>query len=340
MARPLRIQYPGAIYHVTTRGNDRKELFLDDEDREVMRQKLAASMERFQVRLYAYVFMRNHLHLLVETPRANLSLFMQHFNTAYTVYFNRRHQRHGHLLEGRFTARLVESSQYVLRLTRYIHLNPVKVKSVRRLSLEQRIALLRQFRWSSYGGYTNLREKESFLDYEALSTWLGAGKKDRARAYQEFVEGGIAQSDEELAEMLARSSKAIGGESFCQWAEAEQQRSLSHFKAPEEIRMRRREVAGADPELILASVSQVCGIERQELLKLNSRHPGRRLAIMLLVKEGRLNGREVARQMGLASSAAVSRHLRAMEAELTRNAPLTRLVEKATNQIQSRLSPK
>lgn len=340
MARPLRIVYPGAIYHVTTRGNERKELYLDDEDCEVMRQKLAASLERFQVRLYAYVFMRNHFHLLVETPQANLSRFMQHFNTAYTVYFNRRHQRHGHLLEGRFTARLVENSQYVLRLTRYIHLNPVNVKSVHRLSLEQRIALLRQFRWSSYGGYTNISGKENFLDYAPLLAWLGAGKKDHAKAYQEFVEGGIAQSDEELAEMLARSSKAIGGESFCRWAEAEQQKSLSHFKAPEEIRMRKREVVGVDPELILATVSQACGVEQQELLKLNSRHPGRRLAIMLLVKEGRLSGREVARQMGLASSAAVSRHLRAMAAELSRNATLIRLVEKATGRLQSRLGAK
>jgi putative transposase len=82
MARPLRIQYPGAIYHVTTRGNERKELFLEDEDREVMRQKLAVSLERFKARLYAYVFMRNHLHLMVETPQANLSRFMQHFNTS------------------------------------------------------------------------------------------------------------------------------------------------------------------------------------------------------------------------------------------------------------------
>ena len=114
MARPIRIQYPGAIYHVTSRGNERKDLFQDEADREMMRRKLAVSLTRYQVRLYAYVLMRNHLHLLVETPRANLSRFMQHFNTAYTVYYNRRHRRHGHLLEGRFRARLVEASSYLL----------------------------------------------------------------------------------------------------------------------------------------------------------------------------------------------------------------------------------
>jgi REP element-mobilizing transposase RayT len=93
MARPLRIVYPGVIYHVTIRGNGQKELFLDEEDRRLMQQKLAASVARCQVRLYAYLFMRNHLPLLIETPRANLSRFMQHFSTAYTVSFNRCHRR-------------------------------------------------------------------------------------------------------------------------------------------------------------------------------------------------------------------------------------------------------
>ena len=338
MARPIRILYPGAIYHVTTRGNERKELFQGDEDRTVMQQKLAASLARYQVRLYAYVYMRNHLHLLVETPRANLSRFMQHFSTAYTVYFNRRHQRHGHLLEGRFKARLVESGQYVLRLTRYIHLNPVKIKQVSRLPVARRIDLLRQYRWSSYGGYAGLRGKDAFVDYEPLAAWLGEGKKDGVRAYREFVEGGIAQTDEELAELLQRSSKAIGGESFCLWVEEEQQRSLSQFQAPEEIRMRRREV-GIDPESILLAVSQVCGVELPDLLRLNSRQPGRRLAIKLLVEMGGLSGREVARQMGLASSAAVSRHLRALEAELPKNGTLTRLFNKVMHQLHRKLCP-
>ena len=179
MARPIRIQYPGAIYHVTSRGNERKDLFQDEADREMMRRKLAVSLTRYQVRLYAYVLMRNHLHLLVETPRANLSRFMQHFNTAYTVYFNRRHRRHGHLLEGRFRARLVEASRYLLQLTRYIHLNPVKIKRVGRLPLGEKIELLRQYRWSSYRGYAGLSEKEPFVDYGPLGAGLGEGKRDQ-----------------------------------------------------------------------------------------------------------------------------------------------------------------
>jgi REP element-mobilizing transposase RayT/biotin operon repressor len=300
-----------------------------------MQQKLAASLARYRVRLYAYVFMRNHLHFLLETPRANLSRFMQHFSTAYTVYFNRRHQRHGHLLEGRFKARLVESSQYLLRLTRYIHLNPIKIRQVSRLPLDQRVGLLRQYRWSSFGGYAGIWGKEAFVDYGPLSAWLSEGKKDRGRAYREFVEEGIAQTDEELAELLGRSSKAIGGETFCRWVEEEQQKSLLRYKAPEEIRMRRQEV-GVDAGVILMTVSQVCGVEMEELKRLNSRQPGRRLALKLLVEAGGLSGREVARRMGLASSAAVSRHLRALEAELPQNMALSRLFDKATRQLDQK----
>jgi putative transposase len=139
MARPLRIQYPWAFYYVTSWGNRQKEFFLDEEDRRLKQQKLAASVARCQVRLYTYVFMRNQLHLLIKPPRANLSRFMQHFNTAYTVYFNRRHRRHEHLLEGRFQARILESSRYALSLTRSAavsrHLQALEAERLKNVSL-------------------------------------------------------------------------------------------------------------------------------------------------------------------------------------------------------------
>jgi hypothetical protein len=259
---------------------------------------------------------------------------MQHFSTAYTVYYNRRHQRHGHLLEGRFRARLVEASRYVLRLTRYLHLNPVKIKTVSRLPLAEKIERLRQYRWSSHRGYAGLAEKEVFVDYEPLWAWLGEGRKDRKRAYGKFIESGIARTDKELAEVMGHSTKAIGGQAFCGWVEEEQQGRLGQFQAPEEIRMRRREV-GNDPELIMKTVRQVCGIEEGELRRLNSRHRGRSLAMKLLVELGGLSGREVARRMGLASTAAVSRHLQALEAELPKNPALSRLLDQASRQIRT-----
>ncbi len=111
MARPIRIEYEGAVYHVTIRGNERKALFQTDADRERFVQALADSLERYSVRLYLYCLMSNHTHFVLETPCGNLSRFMQRFQTAYTVYYNKRHRRSGHLMQGRFGASIVEEDQ-------------------------------------------------------------------------------------------------------------------------------------------------------------------------------------------------------------------------------------
>jgi putative transposase len=134
MARPLRIHFPGAIYHVCSRmpGSwryERNQLFQDDNDRENFLGRLQQSVQDFEVRLFLYCLMSNHFHLLMETPRGNLSKFMQSLNTGCTVYYSRRHQRHGHLLDGRYKAELVAGDEYLLKLSRYIHLNPVSTSS-------------------------------------------------------------------------------------------------------------------------------------------------------------------------------------------------------------------
>ena len=129
MARPLRVEYEGAVYHVAVRGNARQAIFRDDADREHFLGVLAESVGSFEVRLYLYCLMSNHVHLVLETPRANLGRFMHRWQTAYTVYFNRRHRRVGHLVQGRYGAWLVERDAYLLRLSRYVHLNPVFVRS-------------------------------------------------------------------------------------------------------------------------------------------------------------------------------------------------------------------
>ena len=132
MARPLRIQYRDAYYHVTCRGNDRRSIYRDDSDRELFLEKLKASLEIYGVALHAYVLMGNHFHVLVQSPKANLSEFMRHFNIAYTGAYNRRHKRVGHLYQGRYKAILVESGIYLLELSRYLHLNPIRIKPLQR----------------------------------------------------------------------------------------------------------------------------------------------------------------------------------------------------------------
>ncbi|MDA0578562.1 MAG: transposase [Verrucomicrobia bacterium] len=156
MARLLRVQFEGAIYHVTLRGVERRNIFDNDRERERFLDRLAQDVETHGVRVYLYCLMANHVHLVLETPKANLSRFMHDLQTAYTVFYNRRHQRAGHLMQGRFGAQLVEGDEYLLKLSRYVHLNPVHVGSARALGLKERIAALRAYRWSSYRGYVGL----------------------------------------------------------------------------------------------------------------------------------------------------------------------------------------
>jgi len=130
MARPLRIEKEGGWYHVTSRGNERKPIYQDERDREHFLELLAEMVSRFRVRLHCYVLMDNHYHLLLELTEANLSRAVQWLNVSYCVWYNRRHGRNGHLLQGRFKSVAIERDEWGLELSRYLHLNPVRIRSL------------------------------------------------------------------------------------------------------------------------------------------------------------------------------------------------------------------
>ena len=203
MARKLRVEYEGAIYHVAARGVERREIFDDDKDREHFLKRLGEGVEEYGVRLYLYCLMTNHFHLLLETPCGNLSAFMHKIQTAHTVYYNLRHQRVGHLLQGRFRSPLVDGDEYLDRLSRYLHLNPVYIEANRKKPLEERVRLLRSYKWSSYQGYAGMCEPLGCVDEAPLLAMAGgANEKARRRNYRRFVESGVAKSDEEFIEVL------------------------------------------------------------------------------------------------------------------------------------------
>ena len=182
MARPLRIEFEGAVYHVTSRGNARQDIFLDDKDREQFLKDLARVVDRFGWKCHAYCLMSNHYHLLVETAEANLSRGMQLLNGVLSQRFNRRHKRVGHVLQGRFKGILVEKESYLLELARYIVLNPVRAGAV---------AHPREYRWSSYSATLGRIEPPGLL----CTSWILKqfnGDPRRARAaYRRFVEEGF-----------------------------------------------------------------------------------------------------------------------------------------------------
>ena len=150
------------------RGDRREEIFLDDRDRSKFLGYLAEGAERYRVKVHCYVLMANHFHLVVTTPEGNLSKWMHQLKTAYTVYFNRRHQLVGHLFQGRFKSTVIEAESYLLEVSRYLHLNPVRGVVLGQGTPTERRERLRGYLWSSYPGYPGLEKTKPFLDSEAI----------------------------------------------------------------------------------------------------------------------------------------------------------------------------
>ena len=172
MARPLRIEFPGATYHVTARGDRRESIFVDDADRASLLDVLSRGLERFDAAALAYCLMGNHYHLVVQTRRANLSRLMRHVNGVYTQRFNRRHDKVGHLFQGRFKAILVDSDAYLLTLCRYVELNPVRAGWV-----DTPLA----WAWSSCRAHVGAAPAPPWLDTLGLhAQLLGRAAKPRA----------------------------------------------------------------------------------------------------------------------------------------------------------------
>ena len=181
MARPLRLEFPGALYHLTGRGNARADIFLGDDDRAAFVEILAGVVERFAWLLYAYCLMDNHYHLMVETPEPNLSRGMRQLNGVYTQRFNRAHDRIGHLFQGRYKAILVEKEGHLLELCRYVVLNPVRAGIV---------GAARDWRWSSYGATVGRTGAPGFLATDGVLAHFGRNRGPARAAYRRFVDEG------------------------------------------------------------------------------------------------------------------------------------------------------
>ena len=184
MARPLRIEFPGAVYHLTGRGNDRAPIFLDDSDRAEFLGIVADLVERYNWLCHGYCLMDNHYHLLVETPDGNLVTGMRQLGGIYTQRFNRLHNRSGHLFQGRYKSIVVDKESYLQELCRYIVLNPFRAKIVTDPG---------DYSWSSYRATVGIIRPPHFLHVNWLLAQFG---RDRTRArhlYREFVAAGIGE---------------------------------------------------------------------------------------------------------------------------------------------------
>jgi len=255
MARPLRIEFPGAFYHVINRGNAGEDIFKSDRDREKFLEYLETATERFALRIHTYCLMTNHYHLLVETPQANLSQAVKWLNVSYAAYFNRKRQRKGHLFQGRYKAILVDADAYLKHLSRYIHLNPLRARMVEQLD---------DYPWSSYRAFVGKAPAPEWLHTEWLLSLFGKQRKRVASNYQRFVEE-VAWDSLENPDKDLIGGFLLGSSAFVDWVKStflsKSGSALQNHSIMAELQLQ------PTPDRVVETVCQALGCHRNDVLE-------------------------------------------------------------------------
>jgi len=293
MARPIRIEFAGAVYHVMARGNERRAIFFDDLDRRRFLETLGEMAEQFGVRVHAYCLMRNHYHLVIETPQPNLSRAVGWLQVTYTVRFNRRHRRSGHLFQGRFKAQVVEADAYAQSLVVYVHLNPVRGQRKTDTLAPERADELKRYPWSSHRFYAGLAKKPAWLSGLWLRYW-GRGQQAHT-AYRRQIahafENGATNPWDEL-----RSGLVLGSERL--WDRVKN--VLSRKNGHDESRLQQQE----------ALTNQ-----RERLRKLLADDTDPRIKIWARIRIGGERRIDVAREHGYRDGSGVTQLIKRLDAE-------------------------
>lgn len=306
MARPLRIEYPGALYHVINRGHRKEKIFRRIADREVFLEKLVAARRKFGIIVHAYCLMDNHFHLLIETPSANLARAMHTFHASYANWFRVKYQLVGSVFQGRYKAVLVERDDYLVRLSAYIHLNPVRARIVDEPEAH---------RWSSYGQYltgeaTELLSPATVLKY--------AGGPENYRTIIDRMQG-----EDILPEEMYGRNALIGGDDFrVKMREQVADRAVDANELPEYRGLRQ-----VMPDAVEKAVCDTQKIDRKELFIKRSRHLSRKIYLYLLKRRTALTQAEIGRLAGM-SAAAVATMTSTFEKKAKRDGELRKQIEK------------
>lgn len=303
MARALRIEYPGAFYHVTSRGNERKDIFRSGRDREQFLACLESATVRYGAIIHAYCLMSNHYHLLIETPHGNLSEIMKHVNGAYTTYFNLKRRRSGHLFQGRYKAILVDKDAYAMELSRYIHLNPVRANIVE---------IAADYPWSSCRAYTGAAGTPHWLHPRFILSLFGSDEERAKNRYREFVRGQAGQESQNPFGNVTAST-LLGGESFVEWVREE---FLKNAQPNRELPALRKLAGKPGVEAIRAAVEVQLGEDRGK---------ARRVGLYLCRRHTGLKLKQIGAAYGVGESAVTQASRRVVE-EMERSEPLRKSV--------------
>ncbi|NOX91108.1 MAG: hypothetical protein GXP18_01255 [Gammaproteobacteria bacterium] len=296
MARQLRLEFAGGLYHLTARGNAQAEIYRDDDDRKLFLDLLRREIEQQGWLCYAYCLMDNHYHLLIETPEANLSKGMRRLNQVYTQSFNRRHGLAGHVLQGRYKSIIVDKENYFLELCRYVVLNPVRAKMVK---------TAKQWPWSNYQATAGIIASPDWLQTKTVWKQFGHKHETARKRYREFVKQGIGQASpwEQL-----RGQIFLGSDDFLADMEKRVKKQNISNVPRSQIQPTR-----LDKEAVLTQITQVYGLEEGVIL--SKSHPeAYHCAAWLLRRSANMPLKEVAELFGVSPSR-ISHIQRLMEAD-------------------------
>ncbi len=309
MARSLRIEFPGAYYHITSRGNERKNIYRTNKDREKFLSYLKSAHLKYGAIIHAFCLMNNHYHIFMETPRGNLSQIMLHLNGAYTNYFNIRHKRRGHLFQGRYKAILVEADSYAAELSRYIHLNPVRASLVDRPD---------KYNWSSYRHYIGKKKRLEWMTIDFILGYFDSRNTYAQRKYQEFVTSQInIQSESPLEKTVA--STILGSDNFIEMIKDQY---IDRKKKDRSVPAVKELIDSPEIEEIYRKVEVLC----------NDTSLSRSMTIYLLHKFSDKRLKEIGSFFGIGDSG-VSQASRRFNVALEKSKKLSRTVERVRTQL-------
>lgn len=317
MARPLRIEYEGAFYHVTARGNERKKIFYSKADYEKFRCYLKEGEEKYGFVLHSYVLMTNHYHLLIATPEANLGKIMHYINGSYTNYINIKKKRSGHLFQGRYKAIVLDKDSYLLELSRYLHLNPVRAEMVENPE---------EYPYSSYKSYIS-KQAEEIVSRDLILSMFGKGGAEAGEKYRSFVESAKGfKNNSPLSKVYG--GMILGGEGFIKEmlkkidAEQWQKKEISHRKAL-------KSASGA--EEILDAVSDTFKASRSQINGDNS--AAKKTAIYLMKKRTGATNQEIGELFGSISYSAIAKTYQRFSEQIKEDERLREMVERVEEKL-------
>jgi REP element-mobilizing transposase RayT len=323
MARPLRVEYSGAVYHVINRGNAGEQIFKVNKDREKFLDYLGRAVERFLLNVHSFCLMDNHFHILLETQQAHLSRALQWLSVSYAGYFNRKYHRIGHLFHGRFKSILVDADEYLKQLSRYIHLNPVRAGLV-----NQPV----DYPWSSYPIYAGKEATPEWVETEWLLSQFGSTRKTAIENYKEFVEKVDAGSLKNPAEDMV-GGFILGSPEFVNWVK---DNFLSERSEDKEIPQLRRLKPTISKETVVENVRREFGCDLDLILRKGlKRNLARDTSIYLTRELTSESGISLGEYFGNISNAAITNRVKYLSRKCEKDRRFRRRVDKLKEKIMN-----